>query len=136
MGINDIKAKDIMVKNPISIPPTEQVAAADLLMTRNNIGGLPVTNLEGKLVGLISLRDIMLSRFTISVGGMKVEDIMQKNIKTVSPQTSLKEVLEIMMKEHVESIPVVENDSDDSAGRLLGLTVHKEILKEIYSRIK
>ncbi|MHA1379328.1 MAG: CBS domain-containing protein [Candidatus Helarchaeota archaeon] len=130
MSIKDIKANEIMVKNPISIPPAEQIAAADLLMTRNNIGGLPVTDLEGNLVGLISLRDIMLSRFTISVGGMKVEDIMEKNLKTVSPNTSLKEVLKIMLENRIERIPVVEN------GKLLGLIVHKEILKEIYNKIK
>jgi len=130
LSIKDIKANEIMVKNPISIPPAEQIAAADLLMTRNNIGGLPVTDLEGNLVGLISLRDIMLSRFTISVGGMKVEDIMEKNLKTVSPNTSLKEVLKIMLENRIERIPVVEN------GKLLGLIVHKEILKEIYNKIK
>ncbi|MHA1300691.1 MAG: CBS domain-containing protein [Candidatus Helarchaeota archaeon] len=130
MSIEEIKAKEIMVKNPISIPPSEQVAAADLLMTRNNIGGLPVTDLNGNIIGLISLRDIMLSRFTISVGGMKVEDIMQKNLKYVSPETPLKDVLSILIENRLERIPVVED------GKLVGLIVHKEILKEIYNRIK
>jgi CBS domain-containing protein len=119
-----------MVKNPISIPPSEQVAAADLLMTRNSIGGLPVIDLEGNLIGEISMRDIMLSRFNISVGGMKVEDIMKKNVDSVSPEASLKELLEIMIKKRLRRIAVVENN------KLVGLVVHKEILKEVYSKIK
>jgi len=130
MSLKDIKAKDVMVKNPISIPPSEQVAAADLLMTRNSIGGLPVIDLDGNFIGEISLRDIMLSRFNISVGGMKVEDIMKKNIETVSPDASLKEILEIMIEKRLRRIAVVENN------KLVGLIVHKEILKEIYNRIK
>ena len=130
MSIKDIKAKDVMVKNPISIPPSEQVAAADLLMTRNSIGGLPVIDLEGNFIGEISLRDIMLSRFNISVGGMKVEDIMEKHAVAVSPDTSLKEVLEKMIEKRLRRIAVVEDN------KLIGLIVHKEILKEIYNRIK
>ncbi len=130
MSIKDIKAKDVMVKNPISIPPTEQVAAADLLMTRNSIGGLPVIDLEGNFIGEISMRDIMLSRFNISVGGMKVEDIMKKNIESVSPETSLKKILEIMLEKRLRRIAVVEDN------KLVGLVVHKEILKELYSKIK
>jgi len=130
MSIDDIKAKDIMIENPISIPPSEQVAAADLLMTRNRMGGLPVIDIEGNLVGLISLRDIMLSRFTISVGGMKVEDIMEKNPITITPDTRLKEILKIMTEKRLDRLAVVEDD------KLVGLIVHKEILKEIYKKIK
>ena len=130
MSIKDLKAKDIMLANPISIPPSEQVAAADLLMTRNNMGGLPVIDFDGNLIGMITLRDIMLSRFSISVGGMSVEDMMEKNPYTISLDTTLKEILKIMMEKNIKHIPVVEN------GKLVGLIVRKEILKKIYDRIK
>ena len=130
MSIKGLKAKDVMITNPISIPPSEQVAAADLLMTRNNLGGLPVIDFDGNLIGMITLRDIMRSRFSISVGGMSVEDIMEKNPYLISLNTTLKEILNIMVEKGIKHIPVVEN------GKLVGLIVRKEILKEIYDRIK
>jgi CBS domain-containing protein len=125
MEIKDIIAKDIMIENVLTISPTEKVAAADLLMVRNDIGGLPVIDNE-KLVGIITQRDIMLSRFSISVGGLQVEDLMTRNPVTIGPETSLEETLEIMLTKKVERLPVIKD------GKLVGLVMHGQILKKIY----
>ncbi|HUX99409.1 MAG TPA: CBS domain-containing protein [Candidatus Deferrimicrobium sp.] len=128
MAIRDITAKDIMIKDVLTISPTEKVAAADLLMVRNNVGGLPVIENE-KLVGIITQKDIMLSRFSISVGGLQVEDLMTRNPVTIEPETSLEKTLEIMLTKKVERLPVIKD------GKLVGLVMHGQILKKIYEII-
>ncbi|MHA1648777.1 MAG: CBS domain-containing protein [Candidatus Helarchaeota archaeon] len=125
MSLKDVKAKDIMITELMTISPTEKVAAADLLMVRNSIGGLPVIENE-KLVGIITQKDIMLSRFSISVGGLRVEDLMTRNPVTITPDTSLEEILKIMLMKKVERLPVIQD------GKLVGLVMHRQILKKIH----
>ncbi len=125
MSLKDVKAKDIMITELMTISPTEKVAAADLLMVRNSIGGLPVIENE-KLVGILTQKDIMLSRFSISVGGLRVEDLMTRNPVTITPDTSLEEILKIMLMKKVERLPVIQD------GKLVGLVMHRQILKKIH----
>lgn len=125
MEIKDIKAKDIMISELLTVNPKEKVAAADLLMVRNSIGGLPVIEDE-KLVGILTQRDIMLSRFSISVGGLQVEDLMTRNPITVTPETLLEQILEIMLTKNVERLPVIED------GKLIGVVMHGQILRKLY----
>ena len=125
MSLKEVKAKDIMISNLMTINPSEKVAAADLLMVRNSIGGLPVIENEN-LVGILTQKDIMLSRFSISVGGLQVEDLMTRNPITVSPDTSLEDILQIMLSKKVERLPVIEE------GKLVGMVMHGQILKKIY----
>lgn len=124
MELKKIKAKDVMIKELITIGPEEKIALADLIMARSSIGGLPVVD-RGKLVGIITQRDIMLAR-NYEIGGLMTRDLMSKNLITVGPEASLKEILEVMLDKKIERIPVVEN------GKLVGLIVHNRVLRAIY----
>lgn len=123
MGLSNIKAKDVMVGDLITISPEDKIALADLTMVRSNIGGLPVVE-KGKLVGLITQRDVMFAR-NYEVGGLKVRELMSKELVTVPPEASLKEILNLMLEKKIERIPVVKE------GKLLGLIVHDKILKAV-----
>ncbi|MHA1143305.1 MAG: CBS domain-containing protein [Candidatus Helarchaeota archaeon] len=126
--LSGITAKECMIKDPMTIPSTEQIAAADLLMLRNNIGGLPVVD-DGILVGILTLRDILISRFSHSIGGIKVRDLMTKNPITVTPDTPLKEILKIYTEKGIERLPVVKD------GDVIGIVVHRKILEKIHDNI-
>jgi CBS domain-containing protein len=128
MAIKNVKAKDIMIQELLTISPTEKVAAADLLMVRNSIGGLPVIDDE-KLVGILTQKDIMLSRFSISVGGLQVEDLMTRNPVAITPDTSLEEILNIMLTKKVERLPVIKDE------KLVGMVMHGQILKKIHELV-
>ncbi len=123
-GLKDLKAEDVMVKKLITVAPDVKIAYADLLMTRNSIGGLPVVK-EEKLVGIITQRDIMYAR-NYSIGNLEVKDLMSKEVVTVEPDTKLKEILKVMLENKIERIPVVKD------GKLVGMVVHNKILKKIY----
>ncbi|RLF59526.1 MAG: inosine-5-monophosphate dehydrogenase [Thermoplasmata archaeon] len=122
--LEDVKARDVMVADLITVSPDAKIAYADLLMTRHSIGGLPVVEGE-KLVGIITQRDIMYAR-SYSVGNLEVRDLMSKEVITVEPETPLKEILRLMLDNKIERIPVVKD------GKLLGLVVHNKILKKVY----
>ena len=127
MGLKDIRARDIMIKEVLTISPREKIALADLTMTRQNIGGLLVVE-GGKLVGVITQRDIMLAR-NYEIGGLKTEDLMTKDPITVNPDATIKDILSLMLKNKIERVPVVENE------KLVGLIVHSHILKAVYDSL-
>lgn len=56
--LSDIKLKDIMTRKPISIRQDETVEKAAVLMMENNIGGMPVVDADGKLVGIVTVTDV------------------------------------------------------------------------------
>ncbi len=128
MEFKGIKAKDIMITELMTISPTEKVAAADLIMVRNSIGALPVIDNE-RMVGIITQDDIMLSRFSISVGGLQVGDLMTRNPNTITPDTPLDKIIEVMVNKQVERLPVVTGE------KLVGLVTYVQILKKIYQLV-
>ena len=127
MGLNELKAKDIMVTEPLAVHPSEQIAAVDLLMSRNSLSGIPV--IDGKLIGIITMRDIMLSRFSLCVDGMKVGDLMRRNPAFVTPESPLKEVLNIIVNQQIDQMPVIEDDE------VVGLITSDNLLKNLVDYI-
>ncbi|MEE8402270.1 MAG: CBS domain-containing protein [Candidatus Hydrothermarchaeaceae archaeon] len=122
-----LKARDLMIKDVTTISCDDKIALADLIMTRNSIGGLPVVDGE-KLVGIITQRDIMLAK-NYDIGGLSAKDLMNKNPITISPDASLKQILEVLLDRKIERLPVIEN------GKLTGLIVHGRILKAVYKSL-
>ena len=98
------------------IEPTATVFNAISLMAEKNIGALPVM-MDAQLLGMISERDY--SRKVILQGRVSretfVADIMTKNVITVHGGDSVEDCLEIMTKNHVRHLPVMDGD------RLTGL---------------
>lgn len=105
--MRDLKARDIMITDVMKAESDEIVASAKLRMMRHGIGGLPVVE-NDKLVGVITHRDIILAGE--EVVGLKVEDIMSKEISTISEDTDLKEITKLMRKTGYQRLPVVEGD--------------------------
>lgn len=91
--IEDLCAKDIMLKDVIVSSPTDLVAAAKLKMVRANIGGVPVVDGD-ELVGLITHRDVLLAGSEAM--GLKVRDLMSKELSTVTKSVNIKEISRIM----------------------------------------
>ena len=130
MSVQELKARDLMKPDVISVHPNEKVAAVDLLMVRRSLGGVPILEQEtNKLVGIVTQRDIMLSRFRTSIAGMTVENLMTKNPISVSSDTSIKELLGIMLSHRIERLPVVDN------GKLVGMIEPESILNAVYKKL-
>lgn len=112
-----------MIVDPITMHPEAKIREVLSVMHRYRISGVPITNKQGKLVGIVTNRDL---RFVTSQTP-KVADLMtQKNLVTVREGISMKEAKRILHEHRIEKLPVV-----DSAYRLKGLITVKDILKMI-----
>lgn len=120
--IEKLLAKDIMLEDIIVSSPSDLVAAAKLKMVRANIGAVPVVE-NKKLVGLITHRDVLLAGSEAM--GLKVEDLMSKNLSTVGETTNIKEISKIMSETGYQRIPVVDGDI------LLGLITQSCIIRAV-----
>jgi len=129
----EIKVSEIMVPSQkvVTTTPDEKISTTEILMLKKKIGGLPVINDNNrrKVVGIITQRDIRLSRFAISLDTplTKVKDLMTPEPYTVKIGDTLKNALEIMFNNKIERLPVV-NDNNE----LIGLVGQQGILKKLY----
>ncbi|MHA1276059.1 MAG: CBS domain-containing protein [Candidatus Helarchaeota archaeon] len=130
MDVSDLKARDLMNIDIVYVRPDEKVAAVDLLMIRKSLGGVPILEYDtDKLVGIVTQRDIMLSRFRTSIAGMTVENIMTRNPITVGPDQKIKELLNLMLKHSIERLPVLED------GKIIGIVEPESILYAVFNII-
>lgn len=112
-----------MIVNPITLPPTATLADAEELMSRYKISGVPITETNGKLVGILTNRD---TRF-VTPDEQPVADYMTSdNLVTASVGTTLLEAQQILHQHRIEKLPLV-----DKAGILKGLITVKDIIKKI-----
>ncbi|HEY0196015.1 MAG TPA: CBS domain-containing protein [Methanobacterium sp.] len=118
----NLEAQDIMIKEVQTISPGDLIAAAKLKMMRSNVGGLPVVDDEG-LVGIITHRDILLAGGEAL--GLKVKELMSKDLKVAEPDTSLKEIIKIMADDGYQRIPVVRE------GKLMGLVTQSSLIRAL-----
>jgi CBS domain-containing protein len=107
-----MKAMDLMNTNVISITPDESVSLAARLLSRHNIGALPVISPEGRLRGIVTDRDIVLR----CVAGdddperTPVREIMTRGVLTAAPTDDMQDVSRLMSARQVRRIPIVEGN--------------------------
>ena len=112
-----------MVVNPITITPDATLAEAQGLMTRNKISGIPVVEASGKLVGILTNRDV---RFAGNPRQPVAELMTHENLATVSPGVSQEEARRLLHQRRIEKLLVV-----DEAYRCIGLITVKDIEKAV-----
>ncbi|MBA3855187.1 MAG: IMP dehydrogenase, partial [Gemmatimonas sp.] len=110
-----------MIRNPITLQPSATLREAMGLMARFRISGVPVVDGSGKLVGIITNRDLQFER---QLDRPLSEAMTKDGLITAPVGTSLDEAEQIMGKHRIEKLPVVEKD-----GKLVGLITVKDIHK-------
>ena len=120
--MREIVARDIMIKDVHTIAQDRKVAGARLVMFRHNIGALPVVDADNILVGIITQRDIDLAGANVS--SLLVSDLMTQTVVKAKETTSLRWIVERMIKTGIQRIPVVDNQS-----KLLGLVTQTTVIK-------
>lgn len=120
--MRDLLAKDIMIKDVYTIKVGSKVALARLKMMRHGVGGLPVVDDKETLLGMITQRDIDLAG--VDVSHLPVEDLMTTKLFKGNEKTTLREIVELMVKTGIQRIPIV-----DEGGKLIGLVTQTSIIK-------
>jgi acetoin utilization protein AcuB len=125
-----------MTSNPVTIGPDMPVAEALSFMRQQNVRRLPIVNKKGKLIGIISEKDLLyaspspatsLSVYEVGylLSKLKVEEIMAKDVTTVAPGAPLEEAARIMADGQVGGLPVMDGD------HLVGIITETDIFKTI-----
>ena len=117
------RAENGMINDPITVTKDATVGDALRIMHDNHIGGIPVADNNGFLVGIVTNRDV---RFQEDMS-VKIEDAMtSENLVTLRvDQIGRDYVKTVLQKNKVEKIPVLDNE-----GRIVGLITYKDLLKE------
>jgi IMP dehydrogenase len=114
-----------MITDPVTLPPTATLAEAEALMNRFKFSGVPITDPDGRLIGILTNRDI---RFCESGDlARPVSEFMTgENLVTARVGTGLDEAKVLLQRHRIEKLPLV-----DDAGRLAGLITVKDIQKRL-----
>lgn len=123
-----MQVRDVMEPNPYLLYEEDTVLHASKFMKEERIRNLPVVDKDKKLVGLITLREIIETVFK-DPAKISVKDSMIKQIQVVSvkPETELTNAIEIMMANKFGCLPVIDNER-----KLLGIISEANLLKVLY----
>ena len=115
------RAENGMIYDPVTINPWKTVKDALDIMSEYHIGGIPVVDKEGLLVGIVTNRDL---RFQSDLD-RKIQDVMTKdNLIVTHQQADLQAASQILLEHKIEKLPVVDDDN-----KLIGLITYKDITK-------
>jgi CBS domain-containing protein len=133
------KVKERMTKNPVTVKPEDGIKDAMLKMERGHFRHLPVVDDSGKLIGMLSDRDVRLIRpslafvsqedATVQLWSTAVQQAAVFDPIKVTPETTLKETAELILRWQVGGLPVV-----DKADKLVGIITYTDLLREFAGR--
>ncbi|PIU29231.1 MAG: hypothetical protein COT09_01915 [Candidatus Hydromicrobium americanum] len=150
--MSELLARDVMVKKVITINKDASVAELSESLIKNKISGVPVVDDSGKLVGIATEGDLIvrdadlhfpryfklldsiiylesLNKFKRNLRkylGTKVEDVMTSKVKIVKEDTPVNVVANIMVRNNVNRVPVLDNN-----GNLVGIITRADIVKSM-----
>jgi len=110
-----------MITDPITLREDALVDDALNIMRENSIGGIPIVNADGKLVGIITNRDL---RFERNHQRPLAQIMTSKNLITTNTKTNLDQASDILQEYKIEKLPVVDDNY-----KLVGLITYKDISK-------
>lgn len=117
----DVPVSEIMTKDIIALNRGDDLERAEMLFKRHKIRHIPVVS-EEVIIGMLSYSDLLRISFadavdesetevdTLVYNMFSIEQVMVKNVTTVTADTTIKEVAKILAKEEFHALPVVEND--------------------------
>lgn len=116
--------------SPISISQDSIVYEALKLMAENNVGAVLVVDRNGQMVGIFSERDyarkiILMGRTSLKT---PINEIMSVEMITIHPEQTLEEAMELMTKNHIRHLPVIE------AGQLTGMISMRDIVSALLDK--
>ncbi|MEM7536168.1 MAG: IMP dehydrogenase [Chloroflexota bacterium] len=110
-----------MIVDPVTLPPSATLADAEAVMSRYHISGVPITDTKGKLVGILTNRDV---RFATDPSLPIKTYMTSEHLITARLGTTLAEAQDILHQHRIEKLPLV-----DDFNNLKGLITYKDLMK-------
>ncbi len=149
----ELLAKDIMTKKVITISKDATLAELAKLLIKNKISGVPIVDKREELVGIVTEADLIIKEsnlpFPLSFSfaflesyesytkstkeylETRVEEVMSTNVKTAREDMPISKVVNIMINNNINRLPVLNND-----GKLTGIITRADIIKSIIKKSK
>jgi CBS-domain-containing membrane protein len=141
-----MQAKDLMQRDVLSVRPESSLAAVAQMLLKAGINNAPVIDGEGRLVGMIGLKDILrapsraddgawITRYTSleararAVAGTPVAQVMARRVITTAPDTPATEVAALLVNRGRHPIPVV------AEGRVVGVIGRADVVAAILALV-
>lgn len=134
-----VKVKERMGRNPVTVKPEDGLKDAIWKMEHGHFRHLPVIDGNGKLIGILTDRDVRLIRPSLAfvdkedaatqLWSIAVQQAAVFDPVSVKPETALKEAAEMMLRWHVGGLPVV-----DDHDKVVGMITYTDILREFIGR--
>jgi len=122
-----ITARELMSSPVRTIPPETTITEAHRMLLRYGHSGLSVVDTLGQLVGIISRRDLDIALHH-GFGHAPVKGYMTPQLKTITPETTLQQIEELMVNYDIGRLPVLENDN------LVGIVTRTDVLRELHQQ--
>jgi len=146
-------AQDIMSREVLTVQPETSVSELARLLNTHNINGVPVVDSDNNLLGVVTENDLVYQKKKVhiptvinildsfiylesqskmkeemeKITGATVEQIYSKNVKTITPETTIDEIATMMAEQNIHTIPVVENNT------LIGVIGKGDIIRTLIS---
>lgn len=126
-----LRVKDIMTPDPVTIEPEAPLAAAIARMRERQCRHLPVVDADGRLVGIVTDRDLRQASFARlralreAEQDLQVQSVMTWALVTIHPAATIAHAARVMFERRVGSLPVVED------GRLVGILTERDLLRAL-----
>ena len=117
-----MKIRELMTSAPQTIAPTDTLAVARERMDRGGFRRLPVVDGEGRLVGILTDRDVR--QHAGHLADTRVTGAMVEPAMTVAPDETAEDVADRLLRERIGGFPVV-----DGAGTLIGMITETDLLR-------
>ncbi|MDD5497153.1 MAG: CBS domain-containing protein, partial [Atribacterota bacterium] len=138
--LKQIKAKDIMTKEVITVNKEDTLADVAELMISKRISGFPVLE-DNEIIGIITANDLFLVMDMIKTGEIlknnssdysqpKVSFAMSTEVITVSPEGNLDEIIGLMKYRNIHTLPVT------SQNKLVGVIGRRDVFKNFYCVVR
>lgn len=111
---NSRTVRDVMTPNPETVTEKDDVRQVARIMKDRDTGVVPVVDGGGKVIGLVTDRDIVVRCIAEGhdVGNCNVNSVMTKSVRSVREDTSVDEVLTMMSNSEIRRVPVVNGNNE------------------------
>jgi len=137
--MNSILAQDIMTEDVVTIHGDMLISQAAHLMLRDRVMAFPVVRGDNELEGILSMTDLFklidaaqqhrrdFREYLSEFKNLRVSEIMTTNVITIAPETTLTQILRLLMDQSIHTFPVAQD------GKLVGIVGRHDILNAVFS---
>ena len=119
-----MKASEIMHEPVLATTPEASALTVATKLVLNRISGMPVTDREGTVLGVVTEEDILAALMQReSLHTLTVQDIMSKNLAAVSADTPIEIIMQTLHDEGILRVPVIDD------GKLVGIISRADVLR-------